>query len=68
MQLDWALVLYYVRNMGFALQAVEIDELGCVWKTSFEAKLEQIGEFFTYPPKDDRDKYHSMLAEAYLVS
>ena len=46
---------------------MEIDELGCGWKQQFENKLEEIGDFFTLPPKDDRDKYQSMLAEAYLV-
>uniref|UniRef100_A0A7S0RL63 KIF-binding protein n=1 Tax=Chlamydomonas leiostraca TaxID=1034604 RepID=A0A7S0RL63_9CHLO len=53
--------------LEYFAKAVEIDEMGCGWKQKFENKLEQIGDFFTLPPKDDRDKYCSMLAEAYLV-
>lgn len=53
--------------LSFFAKAAEIDELGCTWKQQFEKKLEQISDFFTLPPKDDVDKYQSMLAEAYLV-
>lgn len=48
--------------LEYFAKAVEIDELGCGWKQKFETKLEQIGEFFTLEPKDDRNKYYSMLA------
>ncbi len=47
---------------------MEIDELGCGWRDGFERKLEQIGVLFSLPPRDDLDKYESMLAEAYLVA
>ncbi|KAJ9509739.1 hypothetical protein QJQ45_011263 [Haematococcus lacustris] len=53
--------------LAYFASAVEIDELGCGWKAKFESKLEQIGDFFSLPMKDDRDRYTSMLAEAYLV-
>ncbi|GFH09997.1 uncharacterized protein HaLaN_05236, partial [Haematococcus lacustris] len=53
--------------MAYFASAVEVDELGCGWKAKFESKLEQIGDFFSLPMKDDRDRYTSMLAEAYLV-
>ncbi len=46
---------------------MEIDELGCGWHKSYEGKVDKVGDFFTMPPKDDLDKYESMLAEAYLV-
>jgi hypothetical protein len=37
--------------LEYFAKAVEVDELGCGWKAKFESKLEEIGDFFTLPPK-----------------
>mmetsp|Transcript_5234 Transcript_5234/g.11452 ORF Transcript_5234/g.11452 Transcript_5234/m.11452 type:complete len:353 (+) Transcript_5234:92-1150(+) len=55
------------KCLQFFAKAVEIDEMACGWKKSFEEKLELIGDLFEVPLDNNEDKYHSMLAEAYLV-
>lgn len=53
--------------LAYFAAAVEIDELGCRWRKKFEKRLEKLGDLFSMPPRNDDDKYCSLLSEAYLV-